>query len=148
MRFIQSTQALVLSRLPRLRDPGVAPEDAFAGTFHINESYSQLAAAYADAAAGRIPTVVPAEAYCHSLTDASILSPELVASGAQTLTMFALHMPARLFDSDRAKDAEIGDPAPPGRSSPAPGQDAEAVVGRSGRCWPRWPGCCLAASCA
>ncbi|MDE3134307.1 MAG: NAD(P)/FAD-dependent oxidoreductase [Acidobacteriota bacterium] len=94
---------MVLSRLPRLRDSTVAPEDAFAGTFHINESYSQLAAAYADAAAGRIPTVVPAEAYCHSLTDPSILSPELAAAGAQTLTVFALHMPARLFTG--------GDPA-------------------------------------
>ena len=88
---------LVLSRVPRLRDDGVAPADAFAGTFHINESYSQLTAAYADAAAGRIPRVVPAEAYCHSLTDPSILSPELIAAGAQTLTVFALHMPARLF---------------------------------------------------
>lgn len=96
---------MVLTRLPRLREEAIAPEDAFAGTFHINEGYSQLAAAFAEAAAGRIPTVVPAEAYCHSLTDPSILSPELVAAGAQTLTVFALHMPARLFGAGASTDS-------------------------------------------
>jgi len=84
---------MVLTHLPRLRGSSVPPEVAFAGTFHVNESYSQLGAAYAQAAAGKIPTVVPAEAYCHSLTDPSILSPQLIAAGAQTLTVFALHMP-------------------------------------------------------
>jgi phytoene dehydrogenase-like protein len=98
---------MVLSRLPRLRDGSVVPEDAFAGTFHINESYSQLGAAFAQAAAGRIPSVVPAEAYCHSLTDPSILSPELAAAGAQTLTVFALHMPVRLFAAPDAKAAAV-----------------------------------------
>jgi phytoene dehydrogenase-like protein len=38
--------------------------------------------------------------YCHSLTDPSILSPELVASGHHTLTVFGVHFPARLFASD------------------------------------------------
>jgi phytoene dehydrogenase-like protein len=94
---------LVLTRLPQLRDNSTRPDDAFAGTFHVNESYSQLAAAYRQAAAGEIPAVVPAEAYCHSLTDASILSPALAAAGAQTLTVFALHMPARLFRREGAK---------------------------------------------
>jgi phytoene dehydrogenase-like protein len=98
---------MVLTRLPRLRDTSIAPEDAFAGTFHINESYTQLSAAYAEAAGGQIPSVVPAEAYCHSLTDPSILSPELVAAGAQTLTVFALHMPARLFTAPGAKQAAV-----------------------------------------
>ena len=94
---------LVLTRLPQLRDSSTRPEDAFAGTFHVNESYAQLATAYRQAAAGQIPAVVPAEAYCHSLTDASILSPALAAAGAQTLTVFALHMPARLFRREGAK---------------------------------------------
>ncbi len=98
---------MVLRRLPRLRDTAVAPEDAFAGTFHVNESYSQLQAAFAEAAAGSIPWLPPAEAYCHSLTDPSILSAELAASGAQTLTVFALHMPARLFGSEGAKAAAV-----------------------------------------
>jgi phytoene dehydrogenase-like protein len=39
---------------------------------------------------------MPCEIYCHSLTDPSILSPELQASGAQTLTVFGLHAPDRL----------------------------------------------------
>ena len=88
---------MVLSRLPRLRDPAVTPAEAFAGTFHVNEGYEQLQRAYTQAAAGRIPDLPPCEAYCHSLTDASILGPDLQAAGAQTLTVFVLHMPARLF---------------------------------------------------
>ena len=91
---------LLLARLPRLRDSGVAPADAFAGTFHVNEGYEQLERARAQAAAGALPDVVPCEIYCHSLTDPSILGPELQAAGAQTLTCFALHLPARLFRED------------------------------------------------
>ncbi len=88
---------MVLSRLPRLRDRAVDPGDAFAGTFHINEGYANLEKAYAEAASGRIPTVPPCEVYCHTLTDRSILGAALAASGAHTLTVFGLHMPARLF---------------------------------------------------
>ncbi|MBP2705767.1 NAD(P)/FAD-dependent oxidoreductase [Microbispora sp. RL4-1S] len=88
---------MVLSRLPRLRDPSVGPAEAFSGTFHINEGRDALAMAYAQAAAGRIPGVPPAEVYCHSLTDPSILGPGLRGSGAHTMTLFGLHMPARLF---------------------------------------------------
>ncbi len=88
---------MVLSRLPRLRDLGVDPHEAFAGTFHVNESYSQLNAAYHRAAAGQLPDPVPCEAYCHSLTDRSIVPPALAQRGVATLTVFALHMPARLF---------------------------------------------------
>jgi phytoene dehydrogenase-like protein len=91
---------LLLERLPRLRDESVDPREAFAGTFHVNESYAQLASAYAAAAAGRIPELAPCEVYCHSLTDPSILGPELRAAGAQTMTCFALHLPARLFTSN------------------------------------------------
>ena len=91
---------MVLRRLPRLRDAAVDPSTAFAGTFHVNESYEQLATAHAEAAAGRIPTLPPAEIYCHTLTDPSILGAELRASGHHTLTLFGLHMPARLFRAD------------------------------------------------
>jgi phytoene dehydrogenase-like protein len=90
---------MVLSRLPRLHD-GARAEDAFAGTFHANEGYAQLARAYDEAASGQIPTVPPCEVYCHSLTDPSILSDELRRSEAHTMTLFGLHMPARLFASD------------------------------------------------
>jgi phytoene dehydrogenase-like protein len=96
---------LLLSRLPRLRDPAVTPEQAFAGTFHVNETATQLQRAYDEAAAGRIPALPPCETYCHSLSDPSILGPELRASGAQTMTLFGLHMPARLFRGDGAAHA-------------------------------------------
>lgn len=88
---------MLLTRLPRLRDASVDPIDAFNGTFHINESYSQIADAYRAAVRGELPDPVPAEIYCHSLTDPSILSEDLQAAGAQTLTVFALHTPHELF---------------------------------------------------
>lgn len=102
---------MLLSRLPALKDERTTPEQAFAGTLHINEGYDQIATAYAQAAAGQIPDVPPCEVYCHSLSDDSILGPDLVASGAHTLTLFGLHMPARLFREDpvgaRERAAEL-----------------------------------------
>ncbi|TFD64181.1 phytoene desaturase family protein [Cryobacterium ruanii] len=86
---------LLLTRLPRLREASVSPEAAFGGTLHINESYEQLQTAFEQALAGLIPAMLPCEIYCHSLTDPSILSPELAAAGAHTLTVFALHTPNR-----------------------------------------------------
>jgi hypothetical protein len=79
------------------RSPGCSAMTPSAG-FHVNESYEQLATAYAEAAAGRIPSVPPCEIYCHSLTDPSILGADERAAGVQTLTLFGLHMPARLFE--------------------------------------------------
>jgi phytoene dehydrogenase-like protein len=91
---------MLLRRLPRLRDTSVDPREAFAGTFHIAEGYRQLAAAHAQAAAGELPAAPPSEIYCHSLTDPSILGPDLAGRGYQTLTLFGLHTPARLFARD------------------------------------------------
>ncbi|MFF4055037.1 phytoene desaturase family protein [Streptomyces sp. NPDC001668] len=91
---------MLLKRLPRLRDTEVDPREAFSGTFHIAEGYQQLAVAHAQAAAGRLPDAPPSEIYCHSLTDPTILGPDLVEQGYQTLTLFGLHTPARLFDRD------------------------------------------------
>ncbi|MFE9724988.1 phytoene desaturase family protein [Streptomyces sp. NPDC005794] len=91
---------MLLTRLPGLRDHSVDPRRAFAGTFHIAEGYEQLATAYREAAAGRLPGAPPSEIYCHSLTDPSILGPGLAARGYQTLTLFGLHTPARLFTAD------------------------------------------------
>jgi phytoene dehydrogenase-like protein len=87
---------LLLSRLPQLADSSVTPEQAFGGTFHINENYSQLEAAYVEAESGAIPHTLPCEIYCHSLSDPSVLGPELRASGAHTLTVFGLHAPHKL----------------------------------------------------
>ncbi|MFE0082717.1 phytoene desaturase family protein [[Kitasatospora] papulosa] len=98
---------MLLTRLPKLRDRSVDPHRAFAGTFHIAEGYGQLATAYREAAAGRPPTAPPSEIYCHSLTDPSILGPGLASRGYQTLTLFGLHTPARLFaaDNETTRDA-------------------------------------------
>jgi phytoene dehydrogenase-like protein len=88
---------MLLDRLPRLRS-GIAPEDAFAGTFRIWERDDELEAAYRQAAAGELPDRPPAELYCHSLTDRSILAPDAPPE-RQTLTLFGLQTPARLFDA-------------------------------------------------
>lgn len=95
---------MLLVRLPRLKSR-VDPRLAFAGTFHVNESFTQLEAAYSQARGGEIPQPLPLEMYCHTLTDPTILSPELIAKGFHTLTLFGLHTPAALFDADskRAK---------------------------------------------
>lgn len=99
---------LLLRRLPRLLDPAVDPAAAFGGTFHINETWSQLQSAFDTASGGDVPRPLPCEIYCHSLTDPSILSPELQAAGVHTLTVFGLHAPHRLVteatnDSRRAE---------------------------------------------
>lgn len=87
---------MLLTRLPALKDPSVTPEQAFGGTFHINETWSQLETAYDQAERGEVPEVLPCEIYCHSLTDSSIVSQELADQGVHTLTVFGLHTPHRL----------------------------------------------------
>jgi phytoene dehydrogenase-like protein len=91
---------LLLRRLPRLKAEGIAPRDAFAGTFHISESYDEMRVSYREATSGALPTRLPAEIYCHTLTDDSILGPDLRAAGYQTLTLFGLDVPYRLFARD------------------------------------------------
>ncbi|MCV7399812.1 NAD(P)/FAD-dependent oxidoreductase [Mycobacterium fragae] len=98
---------MLLRRLPRLRDDTVAPEQAFSGTMHINETWSQLDAAYSQAASGALPDPLPCEIYCHSVTDPSILSAGLRESGAQTLTMFGLHTPHGLGSREELTSATL-----------------------------------------
>ncbi len=90
---------MLLKELPQLKS-GLNPRDAFAGTFHVNESFAQLEAAYQEAQSGKIPSTLPLEMYCHTLTDPSILSSKLQHEGYHTLTLFGLHTPASLFDRD------------------------------------------------
>jgi len=90
---------ILLKRLPQLKS-GIDPRLAFAGTFHANESFSQLEETFVDATEGVMPAKMPVEMYCHTLSDPSILGPELQAAGYQTLTLFGLHTPASLFDAD------------------------------------------------
>ena len=97
---------MLVSRLPQLRCAEVRPEQAFAGTLHVNEGYDQLERAYRQAAAGHVPDAVPCEVYCHSLSDPSILGPDLQAAGVHTMTVFALHLPERLFRDDPAHRLE------------------------------------------
>jgi phytoene dehydrogenase-like protein len=86
---------MLLRRLPQLQS-GVEPREAFAGTFRINERYSQMEESYREAASGVLPAEPPADVYCHTLTDPSIMSDELRASGAHTLTLFGFDVPYEL----------------------------------------------------
>ncbi|GAB3163449.1 NAD(P)/FAD-dependent oxidoreductase [Myceligenerans halotolerans] len=92
---------LLLDRLPRLRS-GEDPRVAFAGTLHLGEGYRELETAYAEAAAGQVPSRMPGEVYCHSLTDPTILGD--VPAGTHTLTYFGLHLPATLFDDPATRE--------------------------------------------
>ena len=91
---------MLLHRLPRLLAPGISAKDAFSGTFHIDEGYEQMKGSYGQAARGQLPEKIPCEIYCHTLTDDSILSPQLRTRGFNTLTLFALDTPWRLFSRD------------------------------------------------
>jgi phytoene dehydrogenase-like protein len=96
---------LLLRRLPRLKC-GVDPREAFAGTFRINERYSQMQQAHREVVAGELPARPPAEVYCHTLTDPSILSPGLRAAGCHSLTLFGYDIPyslARSLGDDAAR---------------------------------------------
>ncbi|MEO7165745.1 MAG: NAD(P)/FAD-dependent oxidoreductase [Chthoniobacterales bacterium] len=100
---------MLLHRLPKLKDGGHAAADAFSGTFHIDESYDQMITSYRQAMQGHLPDKPPSEIYCHTLTDDSILSPELRAKGFHTLTLFGIDTPWPLFAKDNAtvrKDAQ------------------------------------------
>jgi phytoene dehydrogenase-like protein len=98
---------MLLKRLPRLKAAGCRAEQAFAGTFHIDETYSGLLASYASAAAGKIPDSAPGEIYCHTLTDNSILSRELAQAGYQTLTLFGVDMAYRAFCEDNERLRQV-----------------------------------------
>jgi len=97
---------MLLKKLPKFKS-GVSASDAFVGTLHINESFAQLERAYQQAKAGSLPDELPLEMYCHSLSDNTILSEDLNQQGFHTLTIFALHTPAKLFDKDPGKVKEL-----------------------------------------
>ncbi|GAA2082938.1 hypothetical protein GCM10009821_24870 [Aeromicrobium halocynthiae] len=118
---------LLLSRLPALRS-GVDPAVAFAGTFHVNEGYGQLEELHAAARRGEAPFAA-GELYCHTLTDRSMLGPELAATSAQTLTYFGLHAPTPHWAAPATAPRRRGDaptrrcwrpstPTSPNRSDP------------------------------
>lgn len=88
---------LLLRRLPRLKATRYPAHEAFCGTFHIDEGYAEMNRSYEQAQAGQLPDKLPSEIYCHTLTDDSILSPELRAQGFHTLTLFGIDTPWSLF---------------------------------------------------
>ena len=100
---------MLLQRLPRLRDPAADPAAAFAGTFHINEGYSSCRT--------RMPPLPPAtcrasrraRSTATASRTARSSAPSSRDSDAQTLTLFGLHMPARLFreDHDAMRDLAL-----------------------------------------
>ena len=94
---------MLLQRLPRLKTKKYSAEQAWSGTFHSDEGYEQMNASYEQAANGRLPDKTPCEVYCHTLTDNTILSPELRAKGFHTITLFGLDAPYSLF----ARDNEV-----------------------------------------
>ena len=88
---------MLLRRLPQLKAEKYLATEAFRGTFHSDEGYEQMNASYEQAAKGRLPEKTPCEVYCHTLTDDSILAPDLRQKGFQTLTLFGLDAPYSLF---------------------------------------------------
>jgi phytoene dehydrogenase-like protein len=91
---------MLLRRLPKLKATRYAAAEAFCGTFHSDEGYAQMNVSYDQAGQGRLPDKTPCEVYCHTLTDDSILAPELREKGFHTMTLFGLDTPWRLFARD------------------------------------------------
>jgi len=91
---------MLLRRLPKLKATRYAATEAFRGTFHSDEGYEQMNTSYDQACQGRLPDKTPCEVYCHTLTDDSILAPELREQGFHTMTLFGLDTPWSLFARD------------------------------------------------
>jgi phytoene dehydrogenase-like protein len=91
---------MLLRRLPGLKAKKYPATDAFCGTFHSDEGYEQMNASYDRASGGRLPEKTPCEMYCHTLTDDSILEPDLREQGFHTMTLFGLDAPWSLFARD------------------------------------------------
>jgi phytoene dehydrogenase-like protein len=88
---------MLLRRLPRLKAKQCPATEAFCGTFHSDEGYEQMNVSYEQALKGQLPDRPPCEVYCHTLTDDSILAPDLRRDGYQTLTLFGIDTPYSLF---------------------------------------------------
>jgi phytoene dehydrogenase-like protein len=91
---------MLLQRLPKLRANRYPLDQAWCGTFHSDEGYEQMNASYDQACRRQLPNKAPCEVYCHTLTDDSILAPELREQGFHTMTLFGLDAPWSLFVRD------------------------------------------------
>ncbi len=88
---------MLLHRLPKLKANRYTANEAFCGTFHSHEGYEPMKLSHQQAGEGRLPETLPCEIYCHSLTDESILGPDLRERGFHTMTLFGLDTPWSLF---------------------------------------------------
>lgn len=100
---------MLLRRLPKLKAARYAATEAFCGTFHCDEGYAQMNISYQETAEGRLPNKIPCELYCHTLTDDSILAPELREKGFHTMTLFGLDTPWGLFARDNRTMRELAE---------------------------------------
>jgi len=91
---------MLLNRLPKLKAKKYPATEAFCGTFHSDEGYEQMNVSYEQASKGRLPDKTPCEVYCHTLTDDSILGPDLRSQGFHTMTLFGIDAPYSLFAKD------------------------------------------------
>src|SRR5256714_6511662 len=88
---------MLLRRLPKLKAKKYPAAEAFCGTFHSDEGYKQMTLSYEQALQGRLPDRTPCEVYCHTLTDDTVLAPELREKGYHTMTLFGIDAPWSLF---------------------------------------------------
>jgi len=93
---------MLLERLPKLKAGRIESAEAFCGTFHSDEGYQQMNTSYEQAARGVLPEKTPCEVYCHTLTDDSIIGPDLRQRGFHTMTLFGLDTPWSLFARDNS----------------------------------------------
>jgi phytoene dehydrogenase-like protein len=100
---------MLLRRLPKLKAARYAATEAFCGTFHCDEGYEQMNVSYQQATEGRLPNKIPCELYCHTLTDDSILAPELREKDFHTLTLFGIDTPWGLFARDNRAMRELAE---------------------------------------
>jgi phytoene dehydrogenase-like protein len=128
---------MLLRRLPKLKAGRYPAAEAFCGTFHSDEGYEQMNASYEQAGKGRLPDKLPCEVYCHTLTDNSILSPDLRAQEFHTMTLFGIDAPWSLFARDNAtmrQEAEKRFLASLNQWLAEPLEDCLAVATNGARC--------------
>jgi phytoene dehydrogenase-like protein len=94
---------MLLRKLPKLKAKKYTAAQAWCGTFHSDEGYEQMNASYTCASQGRLPEKTPCEVYCHTLTDDSILGPDLREQGYHTMTLFGLDAPWSVFSRDNVR---------------------------------------------
>ncbi|SOE21469.1 Phytoene dehydrogenase-related protein [Spirosomataceae bacterium TFI 002] len=97
---------LLLTRLPKLKNKKIKPEDAFCGTFHVDQSYTQLNKSYHEVINGDVPSRIGFEMYCHTLSDSTILSKKLAVKGYHTITVFGIDLAYRLFEKNNETTKE------------------------------------------